>query len=544
MKIQLVSLSLFAAATLVSGAAHATTYYVSDCQTGAASGCVAGNDSNTGTSTAAPWRSTAKVQAQFASLAAGDQILFARGGSWTNASMVLQNVRSSAASPITMDAYTPASGATARPLLTESRSGTNLIAFDNGGTAVADGGYVVRNLDLRGGGTAQWGVFTSQATSDIIMSNLNIEGFVIGVHCGESIERVQLLNSTLTNNGSQGILWGCINSRIEGNTFNYNGYLSTDGRDHSVYLGNGTSSAVNVTFRGNTLLNNSVPKSGGICGGVPLVVHGMWNGVTIEGNTIYQAPGTANSGCWGIAVDAGYGSAEIFSKVVIRGNTIVNVGGIGIGCASCVSPLIENNVVVMESGDLVGIQIPDRTIGAGDAADTGGVIRNNTIYFKSPTFAQGISLATQGGSTAGTNLKVVSNLVYIGSTSSTNHQCYDTTGISLSNFAAFDYNLCYDASGNGRYSPAYATLANAKAAGFDAHGLNSNPLFAAVPSSSNKWSVALSANSPAINAGSPTGSSLTDVLSISRSTPDIGAAEYGSSGDTVPPAPPQSVVIQ
>jgi len=44
----------------------------------------------------------------------------------------------------------------------------------------------------------------------------------------------------------------------------------------------------------------------------------MWNGVTIEGNTIYQAPGTANSGCWGIAVDAGYGSAEIFSKVVIR----------------------------------------------------------------------------------------------------------------------------------------------------------------------------------------------------------------------------------
>lgn len=544
MKIQLVSLSLFAAATFASGAAHAATYYVSDCQSGAASGCVAGNDSNTGTSAAAPWRSTTKVQSQFASLAAGDQILFARGGSWTNASMMLQNTRSSAALPITINAYTPSSGATARPILTETRASTNLLAFDNTGSAVADGGYVVKNLDLRGGGTGMWGVFTSQLTSDITLSDLNIEGFTIGIHCGENIERVQLLNSTLTNNGSQGILWGCNNSRIEGNTFNYNGYLSTDGRDHSVYLGNGTSSATNVTFRSNTLLNNSVPTGGGTCAGVPLVVHGMWNGVTIENNTIYQAPGTANSGCWGIAVDAGYGSAEIFSKVVIRGNSIVNVGGIGIGCAACVAPLIENNVVVMESGDLVGIQIPDRTPGAGDAADSGAIIRNNTIYFKSPTFAQGISLATQGGATAGSKLQVVSNLVYIGGTSSTNHQCFDTTGISLSNFAAFDYNLCFDASGNGRYSPAYATLANAKAAGFDAHGLNSNPLFAAVPSSSNKWSVALSANSPAINAGSPTASSLIDVLSVSRSTPDIGAAEYGSTGDTIPPAPPQSVVIQ
>lgn len=532
-------------ASIAGTAVHAATYYVSDCQTGASAGCVAGADTNLGTSASAPWRTTARVQAAFANLAPGDTILFARGGSWVNASMTLQNLRSSAATPITLDAYSPASGASARPLLTESRTNTILVAFDNGGAPVADGGYVVKNLDLRGAGTGLWGVFTSQATGDIVLSNLNIEGFSIGVHCGESIERVQLLNSTITNNGSQGALWGCVNSTISGNTFDHNGYLSTDGRDHSIYLGHEMPTAANVTVRGNTLTNNSVAPSGGVCGGAPLVVHGVYDGLTIESNLIYQSSGTANSGCWGIAVDAGYGSAESFKNVVIRGNTVVNVGGIGIGCTSCVAPLIEDNVIVMEAGpDLVGIQIPDRVRDSADAADSGAVIRNNSIYFKSATAsATGISLASQDGRGAGSSLQVASNLVYFGRTGNANHQCFDTTGASFSAFRIFDYNLCFDASSNGRYSVAYSTLAAARIAGFDVHGSSADPRFATPPSIGNNWVTAPAVGSPAIDGGSPTASSPVDIQLIPRSgAPDIGAYEYrGTAGpDTNPPAAPKS----
>jgi hypothetical protein len=547
---RLLSIGALALTAFTGTAAYATNYYVSDCQAGASAGCVAGNDANAGTSQSAPWKSTTKVASQFPNLAPGDQILFARGGSWADASLArMQNLRATAASPITLDAYTPSSGSTARPILTEARAGTDMLSFDNSGTAVPDGGYVVKNLDLRGNGTGQYGIFTSGATSDVTINNVNIQGFEIGMYCGENIQRVKLQNSTLTNNGSFGTLWGCINSVIEGNTFDHNGYVSTTGRDHTIYLGNSTPTAANVVVRNNRLLNNSVPMSGGVCGGVPLVVHGMWSGLTIEGNLIYQAPNTSTNGCWGIAVDGGYDYAEIFANLVIRGNSIVNVGGVGIGCSSCVAPLIENNVIVMQGGpDLAGIQIPDRERGSGDAADTGAIIRNNSIYFGTvPGYGTGISVATLGtGSSAGSKIQVSSNLIFFaGGSGSTSRQCFDTTGTTTANFTAFDYNLCFDATGAARYSAAYATMTAARSAGFDVHGIAANPLLAAAPSSANNWSMALSATSPAINTGSPTGSSTLDVLSVLRSTPDIGAFEFGGvTADKVPPSPPANVTIQ
>ena len=65
MKNLIINLGLMAAAASVSTAASATVYYVSDCQSGAASGCVAGNDSNNGTSAATPWRTSSKLQSAF-----------------------------------------------------------------------------------------------------------------------------------------------------------------------------------------------------------------------------------------------------------------------------------------------------------------------------------------------------------------------------------------------------------------------------------------------------------------------------------------------
>jgi Chitobiase/beta-hexosaminidase C-terminal domain/Right handed beta helix region len=76
------------------------TYYVDS---------VAGNDANAGTSTAAAWRTLAKVNA-VASFAPGDSILFVRGGQWSG--QLAPKGSGSATLPIVIDAY----GSTASPL--------------------------------------------------------------------------------------------------------------------------------------------------------------------------------------------------------------------------------------------------------------------------------------------------------------------------------------------------------------------------------------------------------------------------------------------
>ena len=62
----------------------ATIYYACDCVAGADKDCVAGNDTNTGTSASAPWRSFERARSQFASLRAGDRIEFCKGGRFTS----------------------------------------------------------------------------------------------------------------------------------------------------------------------------------------------------------------------------------------------------------------------------------------------------------------------------------------------------------------------------------------------------------------------------------------------------------------------------
>jgi hypothetical protein len=538
------SLAFLAAAASFSMAASAATYYVSDCQSGAASGCVAGNDSNAGTSASAPWRTTAPVQSKFSSMAAGDKILFAKGGVWVNASMVgLQNLNARPANPITFDSYTPSWGATAKPILNETRKDTDLFNFSNGMAPVPDGGYVVQNLELRGGGSGADGVWISAGVNGLIMQNLTIDGFSIGVMCGDDIENVKLLNSKITNSRNQGTLWACNNSLVDGNTWDNNG-SDRPVYDHSIYISG--SPANNITFRNNTITNSSADDNG-ICQAVIIVVHGAQSGLVIENNTLYQAPGKSGLGCWGIAVDPGYGDeeAESFDKVVIRGNSIINAAGIGIGCAGCRAPLIENNVLVIESApDMIGIRIPDRTRPTTNKSpDNGGIIRNNSIYFAStPGYSLGISVAEMGSSTAGSNLQVVSNLIYFGP-GSNNHQCFDTGALSKSNFTAFDNNLCYHAGGNGVYSFKYATLAAAKAAGFDTNGKSDNPKIT-VPTKANNFAMTLAADSPAVNAGNATLSSTVDrLLSTTRLLPDIGAFEYSNALDKLAPAAPPSLIV-
>lgn len=68
-----------------------TTYYYCDCQSGAASGCVAGKDSDPGTSPSAPRQSFADAQSRFRSMAAGSTVALCRGGAWTATGGLIDN---------------------------------------------------------------------------------------------------------------------------------------------------------------------------------------------------------------------------------------------------------------------------------------------------------------------------------------------------------------------------------------------------------------------------------------------------------------------
>jgi hypothetical protein len=466
------------------------------------------------------------VRKEFEKLMGDDKILFARGGVWIETNMELQNFNASAAHPITFDAYSPAWGATRRPILKEMRRDLGIFWFMNGGDPVPDGGYVVRNLDLRGSGadSVASGIFTSAKTSDILLSNLNVEGFAEGMHCGDAIERVTLRDSTFRNNVHGGVFWSCNNSVIENNLFDHNG--TNPSLDHSIYISAVAGAPTNIVVRNNTLTNNILFE--GKCTANPMVVHGVVDGLTIEGNLIQQDPGAATAGCWGIAVDPGDELAESFKRVVIRGNHVVNVGGIGIGCAACIAPVIENNVIISSDpniDDFIGISVPDLLPGPGDAADTGAIIRNNSIYFAAtPPWSVGIWVGERGVFKPGKDIQVVSNLIRFGS-GSPNAWCFNLAGTQRSDFKAFDNNLCHHV-GTGRYSDTFATLADAKAQNFDRNGLSADPQIAAAPSQANGWSLALGAGSPARDAGHARKSAVRDILKVRRTDADIGAYEF------------------
>ena len=513
-----------AAASAFSCAASAAVYYVSDCQSGAASGCVAGNGANAGTSASSPKQTFAQVPA----LKGGDQVLFAKGGAWTNAGVNNAGGSSTTASPIIFDSYTPSWGGTAKPILSETRADTNGFFVQSGQ------GMIIRNLELRGGGNAS-GVFVYSGGNNTTLDSMTITGFNGAFYCAKgpsSPAFITVKNSSLRNSKAMGILSGCDDMLFENNALDNNGQTAIF--DHNIYLDN---KGLRNVIRGNTLTRSTFIN--GQCQGVSLVVHGIYDGLTIENNTIIET--AAANTCYGIQVAPGYGNQEEgFKNVTIRGNRVINVGGLGIAASSCQTCTIENNVVVQQrTQQFLGIGISDDSRDTYDWTNSNIVVRNNSIYLTNSSGSDSLGVQVYSN---GTNHTVVSNLVYLNAGSGS--VCFGTGGRTVSGFTAFNSNLCYRASGSGLYSTVYSVLSLAQAAGLDLGGISVNPNLVAAPSASNNWSMALSSTSPAINAGNSTLSSKTDILGGARSTPDIGAFEFGGAVDKTPPSPPSSIAIQ
>ncbi len=499
----------------------ATTYYVCDCQPGADGDCAAGSDANPGTDPVAPWQTYERARTQFNSGTAGDETRFCQGGAFDLGSGSGQwtNLSCTAVQPCMVSDYTPpwATGDEARPILSRSMD-AHAFELANGGDAVADGGYTFQNLDLRCPGCTNsgWAFFFYNDVNDVLIENVRIDGFAIGVHlaganacavgdalCNGQNDRITLRQLTITNSDHQGILGGANDLLIE------NSYLENNGDgtifDHNIYVSGGSG----ITIRGNELYRSSLDGSGN-CNGTSLVGHGILNNVLIEANVVREALGMANDACWGIAITPAYDTAESFSNVTIRGNRVENVGNVAIGMASCLNCTIENNVLIQNQGfGMTAVAVPAQPPQAGDAISANFIIRNNSIW---TTTGTGIALNEGSGHI------IVSNAIQATGTNAI-WNCLDATQ-AASSYDVIDHNVC-DFS-VGEWANAVGDLAAWQAFGWGGNSL------AALPGFVSGGDLRPGAETAAlVNAGHPTLSSTVDFAENGRDAlPDVGAYEW------------------
>jgi parallel beta-helix repeat protein len=168
-----------------------------------------------------------------------------------------------------------------------------------------------------------------------------------------------------------GILGTLNGSLIEGTLFEGNN-VKGSAFHHAIYLSGGS----NNILRNNRFIRNAVVN--GVCSGGNVTVHGLVDGLTIEGNLIEQS--AATGGCYGFSITPGHNYAEAFRNVVVRGNTVVNVGGCAVCAGSAPGIVVEGNKLINTQATYqVGVLIPAIRPEADDAVDTGAVVRNNTI---------------------------------------------------------------------------------------------------------------------------------------------------------------------
>ena len=340
-----------------------------------------GNDANPGTQ-ALPKRNPASVDVN--SLPGGSHLLLQRGGAWADFSMNLENLNATPTNPLVIDAY----GTGAAPVL-RTATGQAFRVGGRWGNTTNDGGYTIRNVVLDGMGTAERGLWFVQNVRGVTLDNVTIQNFRFGIESSlgvpHGVTGLTIRNSNISNNRSMGILGSYSDAVIEGSTFEGNNNITGSTGNHAIYFSHGN----RVTIRNNTFTGNSVVN--GSCIGGNVTVHGVVDGLLIEGNTIRQVRSAIS--CYGFAITAGYTTAESFRNVVVRGNTVINVGMTSIAANAAPGILVENNRVInTQAAGQYGIWIPaNGGADAGDAAEGGAIVRNNTICFAQAQGSVGVS---------------------------------------------------------------------------------------------------------------------------------------------------------
>jgi len=501
----------------------ASTFYVCDCQAGAAAGCVAGDDDADG-SRSTPFRTFAKAGEVFNTLPAGGTVAFCRGGAFAApGGSRLANLNCNADSRCVMRDYSADWAASDAPLPAIRVDSGKAFDIENGGMASADGGYLFLNLAISGlGADTEAGFFFYNDVQDVEICGFSIDSFRLGVQIAGSNEpapgsdaanqRIVIRNSSIKNCSSQGYLGACDGCGIAYNTFENNGY-AMEILNHNIYLSTHTG-AVGMYVVGNDLYHSTLID--GVCSATSLVGHGYFTDLTIEGNTIREDVGKVTDGCWGIGIDVADTTAEYFSSLVIRRNTIINVGNISIGTMACQNCLVENNLVIQQQPDFNStlIAVPNKSRGSEDIPSSNVTIRNNTLYADTPSSVVGIRLGGEGTGHSASN-----NVIYSAGAGSVTCFTYD---LEDSAYTSRDHNVCFSPSTTVRWTDSSADLSAWQGStGHDASSLVTDPLFT---STVDPFDFIPAAGSPLIDAAGA--SPADDRTGAARSgTADIGAFE-------------------
>jgi hypothetical protein len=340
-------------------------------------------------------------------LPAGTRLLFKRGGAWANFAVSLDNPNTSAANPLTFDAW----GTGSAPLM-RIASGNMFNIGGGWGNTSNDGGYVIRNLKMDGMNTAEWGVWFIQNVHDVTFESNEITGFRIAINSNDGapygVSHINLINNNIHRNRAMGLLGHYHDMLIEGNLFEANNFGGST-FDHGSYIGGGA----NITIRNNRYLRNSAVN--GVCTGGNMTFHGQIDGALIEGNTIEQDAATAS--CWLMSITQGYSSAEGFRNFVVRNNKLINGGNTVMAVQSAPGVLVEGNVAIntqATSQTSFAIGSGSGPYADGDLADSGAVVRNNTACRANASATGSVVNVNSPGSTVTNNLAVTGSAATTG----------------------------------------------------------------------------------------------------------------------------------
>lgn len=335
-------------------------------------------------------------------LPAGSALRFQCSGSFALPQIILDNLNVTAAAPFVLESY----GGCGRATLTWS--GGHGFQFGSYNSSTMDGGYVIRGLRIVGTNGAGWGLWVQGTTRSVVIEDNEITGFQIGLHAQNSLPLgnvgLTIRGNNIHHNSEMGMLGDAHDLVMEGNTFADNNF-SGSGFNHGVYLGS-HSMARNAIVRNNTFTNNSAVS--GVCTGGNLTVHGLWDGLLIENNTVQQAASTF--GCWGISITDGYTDAEVFRNTVVRGNKVINLES-AIAVRGAPGIVIEGNVFRSNQLQLAsGVTIVPPN-GANDDPGFNPVVRDNLACFTDTgrVLTNAVNIQVAGGTETGTVLRTGAN---------------------------------------------------------------------------------------------------------------------------------------
>jgi hypothetical protein len=211
-----------------------------------------------------------------------------------------------------------------------------------------------------------------------VVDESNTAGVMVQVLATDKINsNWEIKNSLFTHLGT-GIFSSLNEGSFHDNVIDSSGFIRP-GLDHSLYLA--TSEHFHVY---NNLMSNNAITSG-LCQAAIFIMHGKMKGGLIEDNIIYNESDKVADTCYGIAFDTGYLELEYFTDFIVRRNTLINVGSVGIGCNACVNVEISANYIASArngtGGASNGITVPDRIFNGsyGNPKSSNVLITGNTI---------------------------------------------------------------------------------------------------------------------------------------------------------------------